>query len=226
MTGLEAVARMAGDTHIDIPWDEHADTDPFSEASAEILIDRLLSDYPFRKDVIEDSTTAGYARELAARKRSGRLGDSLAAVVMTSPMSIQNAINEGARMSMARGDTLTAMKYYRSLFHWQPFNEQLMQSAVAAGLTSAERDSVVERLSLFGANRTDHVFFWNALAVTQLRQGRLASASAALERAALIDPDSPVMLYNRARTHLAAGDSAAARRDLERFRRVQTGAGQ
>lgn len=223
LTGHPVVTELAPDARIDIPWDERADTDPFSQASADILIDRLLSDYPFRKDVIEDSTTAEYARELAARRSSGRLGDSLAVVVMTSPMSIQTAINEGARTSMARGDTLTAMRYYRSLFHWQPFNEQLMQNAVAAGLSSAARDSVVEQLALFGASRTGDDFFWNALAVTQLRQGRLASAAAALERAALIDPDSPVMLYNRARMYLAAGDSAAARRDLELFRRAQGG---
>ncbi|NNF03254.1 MAG: hypothetical protein HKN17_02205, partial [Rhodothermales bacterium] len=226
MEAHPVVSGLADDDRITIPWDERAGSDAFSLASADILIERLLSDYPFRKNVAEDSTTVEYARELAVRKSSGRLGDSLAAVVMTSPMSIQAALNEGARLSLARGDSLAAMRYYASLFHWQPFNAQLMQNAVAAGLASAARDSVVERLALFGANRTGDAFFWNALAVTQLRQGRLESAGAALKRAALIDPDSPVMLYNRARMHLAAGDSAAARRDLDRFRAAQRRAGQ
>jgi len=205
---------------ISIPWETHAGTDPMSISQAAILIDRLLADYPFQAEASAEDVAATYARLLAARRSSGRLGDSLAVAVLTGGVPTQQGLYEGVRISLARADTSSALRYYRSLLNWQPFNEALMREAVALGLNTPAQDPLVEQLALFAGARHSDAYFWNALGVTQLRQNRLPSARSALTVAEALNPSSPVMLYNRARLELAEGDTLAARQTFERYRSV------
>jgi hypothetical protein len=203
---------------VDIPWDASRRTDALSKAQAEILIERLLADYPFQPESSADESGKRYARLIAARRSSGQLGDSLAVAVLTDGLPTQQGLYAGVQLALAEGDTLEALWYYRSLLYWQPFNEQLMQDGVRTGLDHPAMDPVVEELALFGARHTDAAYFWNALAVTQLRQGRPSSARVALTETRRVDPDNPVMFYNLARLELAAGDTLAARAAFERYR--------
>ncbi|MEQ9104859.1 MAG: GDSL-type esterase/lipase family protein [Rhodothermales bacterium] len=203
---------------VDIPWPASRRTDALSQAQAEILIERLLADYPFQPESSADVSGERYARLISARRSSGRLGDSLAVAVLTQGLPTQQGLYDGVQLALARGDTLEALWFYRSLFHWQSFNASLMQDGVSAGLSNPVLDPVVEELALFGAGRTDDAYFWNALAVTQLRQGRHASARTALAETQRVEPDNPVLYYNLARLELAAGDTLAARLAFERYR--------
>ncbi len=202
-------------------WPRPFAADPVSTAQAGILIDRLLSDYPFNKQADPDQTGAAHAEQLRARRASGRLGDSLAVAIMTSPLSTQEALYEAVRISRARADTQAALQHFESLLHWQPFNETLMRDAVGLALPSANWDTYVERLSLHGAHRADEAYFWNAFAVAQLRQNRPQSALRALREAERLEPTSSVMFYNRARAHLAVGDTLRAQEDFNAYRQQQ-----
>ena len=203
-----------------LDWASSRLLDDFSDAHAGILIERLLSDYPFQLDAPPDSATASYGRLLRARRDSGKLGDSLAVAVMTTPLAHQNALLEGAGKEMARRDTLAALTYYHSLFYWQPFNDALMEEIIASVLTSPTWDGTLEKLALLAASRSERSYFWNALAVTQIRQEQWEEAASALAQAERLDPASATMLYNRARLELARGDSARARATLQEYRRV------
>jgi lysophospholipase L1-like esterase len=203
-----------------LDWNDPSLLDGFSQSHAGILIDRLLSDYPFNLEATPDSTSASYGRQLRARRDSGFLGDSLAVAVMTAGVPHQNALLDGARIEMARGDTLSALVYYHSLFYWQPFNDALMEEIIAMVLSTPGQDRMLEKLALQAASRSDRSYFWNALAVTQLRQEHWDEAASALAQAERLEPDSPTMLYNRARLELARGDSTKARATLQQYRQV------
>jgi len=214
---LETGRRPASPLSLD--W-QPSMVDGLSESEAGILIDRLLSDYPFNLDADPSSATSAYEALLMERRRSGKVSDSLAIAVMVSPLSTQNALLEGARIHEVQQDSAEALRYYHSLFYWQPFNAALMEEVIGRFLSSPSWDNELEKLALFGANRSDGGYFWNALAVTQIRQQRWDAAAVALAEAERADPGSPVMLYNRARLELARGDTAAARATLEDYRRA------
>ena len=95
-----------------LDWESISLLDEFSASHADVLIDRLLSDYPFNLEAAPDSTSAAYGRQLMARRASGRLGDSLAVAVMTAGVPHQRALYDGAQLEMASGDTLSALTYY------------------------------------------------------------------------------------------------------------------
>jgi len=204
-----------------ILWRQPLEIDQLSASQAAILIDRLLSDYPFNKNVDPDEAGSKHAQQLRIRRASGNLGDSLAVQIMTTPLSTQEALYVAVTISLARTDTLAALRHFGSLLHWQPFNEALMRDAVDLALQSQTWDHEVEKLALLGASRTDDVYFWNALAVTQLRQDRPASALRALAEAERQEPTSDVLLYNRARARLALGDTVGARQDFNAYRQRQ-----
>jgi lysophospholipase L1-like esterase len=207
-------------TPLALDW-AHADLlDGLSEAEAGILIDRLLSDYPFNLEADPESATSKYASLLRERQASGRIADSLAIAIMTTDLSTQNALLDGAGLQLAAGDSSQALKYYHSLLYWQPFNTPLMEEIVGRFLSSSSWDEQLEKLALLGATRSDQAYFWNALAVTQIRQEKWDAAAVALQEAERVDASSPVMLYNRARLEFARGDTAAARSTLEAYRRA------
>ena len=203
-----------------LDWESISLLDEFSASHADVLIDRLLSDYPFNLEAAPDSTSAAYGRQLMARRASGRLGDSLAVAVMTAGVPHQRALYDGAQLEMASGDTLSALTYYHSLFYWQPFNDALMEEVIGSVLASGTWDGLLEKLALVAAARSDRSYFWNALAVTQIRQEHWNEAAAALAQAERLEPNSATMLYNRARLELARGDSARARATLQQYRRI------
>ena len=204
---------------LDLDWQQSM-VDGLSRSEAGILIDRLLSDYPFNLEGDPSSAREAYDALLRKRQRTGLIADSLAIEVMGTSLSTQNALLEGAGLHEARLDSGEALRYYHSLFYWQPFNAALMEEVIGRYLGSSAWDAELEKLALFGANRSDGEYFWNALAVTQLRQRRWDAAAVALAEAERVGPNSSVMLYNRARLELARGDTAAARASLEQYRRV------
>ena len=95
-----------------------------------------------------------------------------------------------------------------------------MEEVIASVLASGTWDGLLEKLALAAAARSDRSYFWNALAVTQIRQEHWDEAAAALVQAERLEPNSATMLYNRARLELARGDSARARATLQQYRRV------
>ena len=205
-----------------LDWD-HTMIDGLAYSEAGILIDRLLSDYPFNLEGDPASARTAYEALLNERQRSGLLADSLALAVMATSLNTQNALLQGAGLHEMRKDSAEALRYYYALFNWQPFNEKLMEEIIGRYLPSSSWDAELEKMALFGANRTDGAYFWNALAVTQIRQERWRAAAVALSEAERISPSSPVMLYNRARLELALGDTAAARATLQAYRQSQSG---
>jgi len=206
-------------TALDLDWTTSM-LDELSAGEAGLLIDRLLADYPFNLDADPESSTSAYAAKLRERQATGKIGDSLAVEIMVSPLATQNALVEGAQLHLARGDSSESLRFYHSLFYWQPFNEALMEEVIGRFLASSTLDPLTEKLALQGAARSDDLYFWNALAATQLRQSRLDAAALALQHAERIDPESPVMLYNRGRLEISRGDTAAARATLQAYRRA------
>ncbi|NQV71953.1 hypothetical protein HQ496_02435 [bacterium] len=196
--------------------------DPLESAHSALLIERLLADYPFHKDRSAEEMSK-LSDELVARYRfSGSFMDSLASVMVSSPLTVSGALVKAIQYEKRSTPNKDLLLLYQALFYWQPFNTPLMQEAVAAGIQSEELDPFTIRLAVFGANRSNDIYFWNALGALYLRADRFAEADAALSKAESLDPNSPVMLYNRARMYLAKGDTATSESYFLRYQASTT----
>ena len=194
--------------------------DPFEVAHARLQIERLTGGYPFDKTVTPVEEDRRYRRLLKAALQ-GPYVDSLAASALTQQTTVPEALLQAVRTAKQQGDTLAALLHYRALLHWQPFNETLMREATGYALEAPAYDEVTGDIGLFAANRSDEVYFLNAVAAVRLRQGYLNEAARLLEAAERRDPNSKVMLYNQARLLILQGDTLRARPYFERYRAAQ-----
>jgi lysophospholipase L1-like esterase len=196
--------------------------DPLESSHSALLIERLLADYPFYKDRSAEEMSK-LSDELVSRYRfSGSFMDSLASVMVSSPLTVSGALVKAIQYEKTKALSKDILLLYQALFYWQPFNTPLMQEAVALGIQSEELDPFTIGLAVFGANRSNDIYFWNALGALYLRSGGVSEADAALAKAESLDPNSPVMLYNRARLYLAQGDTAASQTYFMRYQALNS----
>lgn len=192
--------------------------DAVEERLADLQLAALMNGYPFRKDrtpAQADAATRALVDSLAG---SGRLADGLAVRVLTDGTPVETALAEAVRQSKAAGDTLAALRFYGGLVHWQPFNGPLMEQAVGYALQAPAYDEATSALARYAALHTDGTFSLNALAALALRQGDLDRADALLAVVEQSNPQSPEMLFNKARLLVLQGDTTAARGYFERYR--------
>lgn len=194
--------------------------DPFEAAHARLQIERLTGGYPFDKAVTPAEEDRRYRRLLEAALQ-GPYADSLAARALTQQTTVPEALLAAVELAKQQGDTLSVLLHYRALLHWQPFNETIMREATGYALEAPAYDEITGDIGLFAANRSDAVYFLNAVAAVRLRQGYLDEAARLLEAAEHRDPDSKVMLYNRARLLILQGDTLRARPYFERYQAAQ-----
>ena len=195
--------------------------DPLAASHSSLLIQRLLADYPFHKGLSADEISRISDGLVKSYLNSGVLPDSLAAITVSSPKTIQSVLYEGLRASKALADTAAALGYYEALFHWQPFNDAFRREGVSYALSNPKFDALTQSLAALGSRRGQRPFFWNALGVIQLRSMDLVGADLAMAEAERIDPDSPVLLFNRARYYVVAGDTASAQVYFDRYQATQ-----
>ncbi|NNE68822.1 MAG: hypothetical protein HKN29_00510 [Rhodothermales bacterium] len=189
--------------------------DALDQAHADLLITRLLGDYPFTKDASDEEVRSRYEAVLQRATRAGP-ADSLAVQIIRGHAAFPPAQLRLSEILTPR-DTLEAMRSYRSLLSWQPFNRSLEERVIQLGLESAVADRETDRITLAAASRDGSAFALNALAAVRLRQGLLKDAETVLMRSEGIDPDDPVMLFNRARLLVLQGDTLGARGYFQRF---------
>src|SRR5690606_32279945 len=146
------------------------------------------------------------APELAAAERA-----------LAEGVPVANVLYDAIQQALEIPDTLAALRLYRSLLHRQPFNESLIERAVALAIENPAYDAETARLARYASIHSDGVFGLNALAALALRGGDLSSADLLLTRIEQIDPFSREMLYNRARLLVMQGDTARARGYFERY---------
>jgi tetratricopeptide (TPR) repeat protein len=191
--------------------------DRLGQASAEIQILRLTAGYPFRRDVTPDQEARFYRRLLERYSSSGNYADSLAVQALERVKPVYELLYESARMARARSDTLNALRFYRALLYWQPFNEELARDAIGLAIGNPQYDAFGGALSRFAYNRTGALFPLDALAAVQLRRGDLDGAQRLLEASEARDPSGRTMLYNRARLLVLEGDTVRAREYYRRY---------
>ena len=192
--------------------------DPVDEAYAALQIRRLKGGYPFAKAVSPDEEARAFAAMLEDHLGSGRLADSLAAELAMGVTTPPEALLGAARYAREAADTLAALLYYRSLMHWQPFNDELFREAVAFGSAAVDFDSALGSMVALTVRQERHVDRLNLLAAIQLRQGRLRAADLLLSEVEQRDSLSTVMLFNKARLLVLTGDTLAARSYWDRYR--------
>ncbi len=192
--------------------------DPVETGYADLQLTMLTSGYPFRQDRSSADAESIARARAEAMARSGRYAEELAvrAVVDGEPMA--NVLHAAVRLALADADTLAALRHYRALLHWQPFNEPLMERAVSLAIENPSYDDETARLARYAAIHSSSPFSLNALAALSLRGNDLDRAQALLARVENIHPESEEMLYNRARLLVMQGDTAGARTYFDRYR--------
>ncbi len=197
-----------------------SDLDPVEATYARLQIALLTNGYPFRKDRTPAEAEAAVRAEVAAVARSGRYADALAAQILLEGRPMTDALDAAVQQARAETDTLAALRLYGALLRWQPFNEALMEQAVGYALANPVYDAETGALARYTARLSESTFSLNALAVLALRQDAFHEAEAFLEAAERRNPQSPEMLFNRARLLVMQGDTARARTYFDRYRAV------
>jgi lysophospholipase L1-like esterase len=194
--------------------------DPVDRATATMQVVRLLSGFPFRKDVEPEQELRAYNSLLDRFLRSGSYTDSLAALALAGSSTIYDLLYQGVRTARSRRDTLNALLMYRALLEWQPFNDDLNREAASYALASSRWDGLSASISSAVFNRLGGSDYLDALAAIQIRQGQLDDAYHLLTEVERINPSSRTMLYNMARVHMIRGDSLQAREYFGRLQQV------
>ncbi len=191
--------------------------DPVERAFADLQLTILTSGYPFRKDRTPAEAEATARRTAEGMAQSGTYAERLAVRALAEGVPVANVLYDAIQQALEIPDTLAALRLYRSLLHRQPFNESLIERAVALAIENPAYDAETARLARYASIHSDGVFGLNALAALALRGGDLSSADLLLTRIEQIDPFSREMLYNRARLLVMQGDTARARGYFERY---------
>ena len=194
--------------------------DPIESRFADMQVAILTSGYPFRKDRTPAQSEAAARAKADSMSRSDHYADELAAELILDGRPMAQVLHEAAQSARERADTLSALRLYGALLHWQPFNESLMEQAVDFAIRNPAYDAETAALARYAAIHSGSAFSLNALAAVALRRGALDRAQALLDEVEDIDGRSPEMLFNRARLLVMQGDTAAARSYFERYRAV------
>ena len=192
--------------------------DPVEDGLVRLQLAALMNGYPFRKDRTPEQAEAATRAVVDSLAGSGHPADALAVRALIENLPVQNALDDAARRFRAASDTLAALRTYGGLLYWQPFSQPLMERAVGFALEDAAYDRETAALARYAANHGRSVFSLNALAAVALRQEDFPRADALLAAVEARQPDSPEMLFNRARLLVLEGDTLAARRYFERYR--------
>ena len=151
---------------------------------------------------------------------SGRMADSLAALVVAQQLMIPQALLRAGRAARARGDTLSALMHLRALLYWQPFNRSLSREAVVLAAESKQDLALSGEIVQLAVARSQETGYLNTLAAIRLRHGMPEAARALLAEVETREPDSPVMLFNMARLFILTGDTLKARDYFARYQRA------
>lgn len=204
-------------------WTPHLESAPDSSlddvdaAFAAIMLERLRTDYPFNKTDPPEVIARRHREHLDRVLARGPRADSLAARIALGSTGFPEAQLRYARDRVAAGDTARALRTYRSLLFWQPFNRTLIDEAIGLGLGSAAHDGQTDPIALWAASTDPRPYELAALGTIRLRRGLLDDADVVLSAAERADPDDPVILFNLARLRVLQGDTLAARSYFERY---------
>lgn len=200
-------------------WPTEMKLDPLAASHANLLVERLLMDYPFIQGRSPD-VTARLSDSLVAKFKSGKQTDSLSATIVTSPLTVSEALFEAIQSSEITPQERAQM--YEALFYWRPLAIDYMKQTVAQQVTEPLLDSLTTRLAVYGANKTNDVYFWNVLGAVFLRQNHFQEADRSLAKAEAIDSTSTAMLFNRAKYYLTVGDTLTAQSYFSRYQEKST----
>lgn len=194
--------------------------DPAEDTYAALQIAVLEAGYPFNK-TRTPAEVERITRQLLQRTTRQSFYDSLAVMMATQQKPPPAALLEGLRYAKAQQDTVRALQFYRSLLHWQPFNTRLLEEAVSYAVASTQYDRWGEPIIAYAWARTHALDYLHAWAAVKLRQQDLDAAEHLLTTAEDLDPNAPVMLFNKARLLVMKGDTSAARTYFQRYQQAQ-----
>lgn len=210
-----------------IPWlaeqppdSVQAVMDPIESAYAQLQITVLEAGYPFNKTRSPAEVEAVTQRLLrGVQQRS--VYDSLAVVMATEQQPPPQLLLAGLQYAKVFGDTTYALRLYRALLHWQPFNTRLLEEAVGYAIAAQGYEADATAIVAFAWSRTQALNYLQAWAALELRQRNLRTADRLLTLAEERDPNAPITLFNKARLLVLQGDTLAARTYFDRYQNVQ-----
>ena len=192
--------------------------DPIQATYARLQVDILKADYPFNKANSDASETV---RRLVRSATMRSSYDSLGVIMATQEAPPPELLNAGLAIAKQSGDTLAALSLYKALLHWQPFNATIIREATSYALSTTIDQDMSASIVAFGWARTRSLDHLNAWAALSIQQQRYDTADRLLHLAEQRDPNSRVMLFNKARLLVVQGDTTGARSYFERYRAQQ-----
>ena len=132
-------------------------------------------------------------------------------------MVLTDALNELHRQNDLEG----VARHYMDLTYWQIFNQNLLRKGIGYTLNERELDEhTALMLHVILTKKPDDPFFASSLAAIYLLQQDLKRAGYWLRESEKLDPNAKELLYNYARFHVMAGDTAQAQQYFEKYREV------
>ena len=192
--------------------------DPIEKAYATVQIDILEADYPFNKSNKNPQETI---RRIIQQQSAASIYDSLAVLMATQSLPPPSLLREGLIKAKQTNDTTNALSLYRSLLYWQPFNTAFIQEATSFALQQAKPRSVTEEIISFGWSKTRSPEYLDTWAALSIQRGDLEKADQLLAHSERINPNSQVMLFNKARLLVLQGDTASAQTYFSRYQAQQ-----
>jgi predicted Zn-dependent protease len=134
------------------------------------------------------------------------------------PLALSDIINH----ENSKTDTLSVLKHYQDLAHWQLYNTDLLRKGVNYAINNRKYDtySVSILHTILSIEREDP-FFANTLAALYLLHEDLERSEYWLEKVKDLDKDSILLWYSYARLYALKGDTTKAKNAFEKYIRLR-----
>ena len=147
--------------------------------------------------------------------------DSLAARAWREARPVSLVLTDALNELHRQNDLEGVARHYMDLTYWQIFNQNLLRKGIGYTLNERELDEhTALMLHVILTKKPDDPFFASSLAAIYLLQQDLKRAGYWLRESEKLDPNAKELLYNYARFHVMAGDTAQAQQYFEKYREV------
>lgn len=180
--------------------------DPFERLFGHLQVFSINAGYPFNRSASPEQERILLDQTLGRVRSSLNYLDQLTYKALVNEVSAKDAVALALPVARARGDTLYALQLYRSALYWEPFNEALLDEAVAFAEAAAPANPAfvptAENLFFRAVNLRDDVASLTALADLRIRRGQPGEAETLVALAEALAPDAAPV--RQARRRLAA----------------------
>lgn len=193
----------------------------FEKIYADVQIKRLKAGYPFKKGITGQQEYAGFQKEYAKYLNRSYI-DSIAASAWRMQRDIPLALSDIINHENSKTDTLSVLKHYQDLAHWQLYNTDLLRKGVNYAIKNRKYDPYSASIlhTILSIDREDP-FFANTLAALYLLHEDLERSEYWLQKVKDLDKDSILLWYSYARLYALKGDTTKAKNAFEKYIRLR-----